>query len=163
VTWTKLHDGFWMHPKVLMCGNAGAGIFARLLSYTSQHKTRGLIPVEVVEMVVGTDHDALRALEAAGLLTHEGDAVRLVHPRRFDPEKPHMRRQRRMKLASGIATAQQIAARVAYYGGLCWICREPYEAIDHVKPLAKGGSNWPANLRPACRPCNSRKGARWPL
>jgi hypothetical protein len=34
---------------------------------------------------------------------------------------------------------------------------------DHVKPLARGGSNWPANLRPACKSCNSRKGARWPF
>jgi 5-methylcytosine-specific restriction endonuclease McrA len=22
--------------------------------------------------------------------------------------------------------------------------------MDHVKPLAQGGSNWPANLRPIC-------------
>ncbi len=32
-----------------------------------------------------------------------------------------------------------------------------------VKPLAKGGSHWASNLRPACRSCNSRKGDRWPF
>ena len=38
------------------------------------------------------------------------------------------------------------------------MCGTEATAIDHVKPIARGGSNWPANLRPACTPCNSRKG-----
>src|SRR5690606_31339978 len=50
-----------------------------------------------------------------------------------------------------------IEARIAYYGGKCWICRTAdYEHLDHVKPLAKGGLHLPANLRPACAPCNIR-------
>lgn len=65
--------------------------------------------------------------------------------------------------AAGFFSEQQIRARVEFYGGICWICRAvPYQAIDHVKPLARGGSNWPSNLRPVCRECNSRKGAKWP-
>jgi 5-methylcytosine-specific restriction endonuclease McrA len=35
--------------------------------------------------------------------------------------------------------------------------------MDHVKPIDQGGSNWPANQRPACWPCNRKKGARWPF
>jgi 5-methylcytosine-specific restriction endonuclease McrA len=73
------------------------------------------------------------------------------------------RRRARKAAAAGAATATQIAARVAYYGARCWICRAPCKAIDHVKPLAAGGSNWPANLRPICGACNSAKGDRWPL
>jgi len=51
---------------------------------------------------------------------------------------------------------------VAYYGGRCWMCGAPWEQIDHVKPLRVGGPNWPANLRPACGPCNGRKNGIWP-
>jgi 5-methylcytosine-specific restriction endonuclease McrA len=65
--------------------------------------------------------------------------------------------------AQGVASAEQIAARVLFYGALCYVCRAPYEAIDHVKPLAKGGSHWPANLRPICTGCNSGKRDRWPF
>ena len=64
--------------------------------------------------------------------------------------------------AAGWATPEQIAARVAYYGGRCWMCGAPWEQIDHVKPLRVGGPNWPANLRPACGSCNGRKNGVWP-
>jgi 5-methylcytosine-specific restriction endonuclease McrA len=61
-------------------------------------------------------------------------------------------------------TADQLMARMAFYGGVCWICRvEPGVEIEHVKPLSKGGPHILANLRPACRPCNASKNAAWPL
>lgn len=64
--------------------------------------------------------------------------------------------------APGVASVDAILARIAYYGGRCWVCRSAdAREVDHVKPLTKGGSNWPANLRPICRSCNARKGNRW--
>lgn len=72
-------------------------------------------------------------------------------------------RRARKAGAAGSATPDQVAARIAYYGGKCWMCGAPYQEIDHVKPVARGGPNWPSNLRPACKPCNSSKNARWPL
>lgn len=83
---------------------------------------------------------------------------------RLNPEKfveYSNRRRARMRQAEGDATAAQIAARIAYFGGRCWICGDPWRQVDHVKPLAKGGSNWPSNLRPICQACNARKKARW--
>lgn len=60
-------------------------------------------------------------------------------------------------------TTAQVMERMAYWGNRCWICSGPFESIDHVKPIAKGGWHILANLRPSCRPCNNRKCARWPL
>jgi 5-methylcytosine-specific restriction endonuclease McrA len=59
-------------------------------------------------------------------------------------------------------TDKMIAARWEMFGGLCWICGEPATETDHVKPLAKGGSHYPANLRPICDHCNSSKKDKWP-
>jgi 5-methylcytosine-specific restriction endonuclease McrA len=71
-------------------------------------------------------------------------------------------RRARDRSAPGTATTAQIDARVAYYGGKCWMCGDPADTIDHVIPLSRGGSNWPANLRPACKSCNCSKKARKP-
>jgi 5-methylcytosine-specific restriction endonuclease McrA len=65
------------------------------------------------------------------------------------------------RAAVGRASADAIAARVAMWGGMCWLCGVEATEIDHVKPIAAGGSGWPANLRPICSPCNRSKGARW--
>ena len=66
--------------------------------------------------------------------------------------------------ASGFFTEKQLQERINYYGNRCYLCRvdlatlpEKDRTIDHVIPFNKGGTNWPANLRPACRSCNSAK------
>ncbi len=64
--------------------------------------------------------------------------------------------------AKGTASAEQIQARVDLFGGKCWICCAPSTAIDHVIPLSRNGTNWPSNLRPICKPCNSRKHNKMP-
>lgn len=69
----------------------------------------------------------------------------------------HARRRALRGRASGTCTVEQLQARIDFYGGRCWMCGVSYEAIDHVIPLSKGGTNWPVNLRPACKHCNSRK------
>lgn len=81
--------------------------------------------------------------------------------KRFPEKVRFYSHQRRARLAGakGTCSVVQLRARVDLYGGLCWVpgCGKAYEAIDHVIPLAKGGSNWPSNLRPICKSHNSRK------
>lgn len=54
-------------------------------------------------------------------------------------------------------------ARWAYYGGRCWMCGQVADTWDHVKPRSRGGPDLASNLRPACFPCNMRKGPAWPV
>ena len=68
-------------------------------------------------------------------------------------------RRARERGAPGVTTRQQLQARWEYYAGRCWLCGREANSLDHVIALAQGGSNWPANLRPACLACNVRKGA----
>lgn len=69
--------------------------------------------------------------------------------------------RRRALIGGATISAEAMRARMAYFGFRCWMCRGPFEHVDHVKPLAKGGPHILANLRPACAPCNVRKGASW--
>lgn len=76
------------------------------------------------------------------------------------------RKRQALKHASAVApfTMEQLAQRMAYWGDRCWLCPDGvFETVDHVKPLSKGGPHMLANLRPACKSCNSSKGNRWPL
>lgn len=63
--------------------------------------------------------------------------------------------------AEGVHTATDIETIYDNQSGNCAYCsaalRGVYD-VDHVIPLAVGGSNWPDNLCCACKPCNRRKG-----
>lgn len=66
--------------------------------------------------------------------------------------------------APGHYTETQWQDRLAFCGFRCYLCGvdwfslDPFDrTVDHVIPLSQGGTNWPANLRPACRSCNSGK------
>jgi 5-methylcytosine-specific restriction endonuclease McrA len=74
--------------------------------------------------------------------------------------------QRRARLRSVLSlpyTAEQLNARMSMFAFRCWMCGGPYEETDHVKPLIAGGPDVLANLRPACKSCNSSKGGQWPI
>lgn len=76
--------------------------------------------------------------------------------------KRSVRRARMASVARVAFSPKQLAARIAFFGGVCWMCRAaPYEHLDHVKPLARGGPNMLANLRPACQTCNLSKKDKW--
>ena len=52
---------------------------------------------------------------------------------------------------------------IRLYGLPCAYCgRTPALSADHIVPLGKGGPNDLANMAPACRGCNEKKGPRDP-
>jgi 5-methylcytosine-specific restriction endonuclease McrA len=61
------------------------------------------------------------------------------------------------------AAYRRMVAAVQHLGPRCWLCgRAGADTLDHVVPVAYGGTNTPANLRPAHKSCNSRRGATMP-
>ena len=72
----------------------------------------------------------------------------------------------RFKGAEGSHTGDDIKALFVKQRGRCVYCNvklgKGYH-VDHIQPLAKGGSNWPSNLQLLCVKCNNRKRATDPL
>lgn len=72
-------------------------------------------------------------------------------------------------LSGGSHTTEDIRAIFEKQGGLCASCKiklfksgkQKYH-VDHIMPLARGGSNWPSNLQCLCPACNLSKGAKHP-
>jgi 5-methylcytosine-specific restriction endonuclease McrA len=69
------------------------------------------------------------------------------------------RRTARLKAAPGLNAQgrRALLARWQEVGLGCSYCSGPCETVDHVIPLALGGTNYEGNLAPACRVCNARK------
>jgi len=119
--------------------------------------------------------DPSRKLVAEDRMRRARATYNSKHPHQYIPvteisEKAKTsRRQRSRKYLANKAnvlslsyTHEQLQSKVAYWGNRCWICLGGWDAMDHVKPLAKGGPNILSNMRPICTPCNSRKRDKWP-
>lgn len=80
---------------------------------------------------------------------------RARHPERIQVIKA------RRRTAAGACSPSQWLAKCEFWGWRCYLCGAPLERkavhMEHRTPVARGGSNWPANLAPACAPCNAAK------
>ncbi|MCA1218861.1 mucin-2 [Streptomyces sp. 8L] len=70
MTWFKVDDTAYAHPKLLKAGNAALGLWVRAGAYAAQHLTEGVVPGIVAELY-GTGPQA-RKLVTAGLWHQHG-------------------------------------------------------------------------------------------
>jgi 5-methylcytosine-specific restriction endonuclease McrA len=108
----------------------------------------------------------LRRLEAkAGRLCEECDAPIPVteHGIRRFCESHDMRRARLAGVPSYRVSDRELNRLIDRYRRSCAYCGEGDASLhlDHVVPIARGGSNGIGNLLPACRDCNLSKNDRF--
>lgn len=75
-------------------------------------------------------------------------------------------RRARMRASEGRHTAsdiQRINAAQGFKCAECGISTKKKKHVDHIMPIALGGSNWPDNLQILCPLCNDIKGAKHPI
>ena len=69
------------------------------------------------------------------------------------------RRRKNCDSAKGYCDKKQLDGRFNYHGNRCYYCGcEGKMTLDHRIPFSRGGTNWPANIVPACKSCNCSKG-----
>ena len=105
-------------------------------------------------------HDRYRMLNAEKVQA-KGRRWRIENPDK-NCEK-QSRRRARLQLAERIDKVDR-ASLIKRDNSTCYLCglilTDKQVTLDHVVPLARGGSHTAENLRVACGPCNSRKGTR---
>lgn len=94
----------------------------------------------------------------------------MLQTRRFSEAHPlYLRRVWQIRISSMNARARKIFAVgqitivgwlsvLEQFGGKCTHCgSDEYICIDHIIPLARGGTNTDNNIQPLCRSCNLEK------
>jgi 5-methylcytosine-specific restriction endonuclease McrA len=95
-----------------------------------------------------------------------------ANPEKVSAVKLQHTHKRRVLMESGTVipfTQDQWVQKCDYWGNKCYlqipgICTGGADSMDHVKPVLAGSPpvHMLANMRPACRPCNSSKSNKWP-
>lgn len=89
------------------------------------------------------------------------------NPVRFKAQmKKHLAvRRKREYEAEGHFTIDDLITLYENQNGVCAYCgkaismkRSNDTHLDHIRPISRGGSNWPDNLAFTCRKCNTSKG-----
>lgn len=94
------------------------------------------------------------------------EAVRMYQAKYPEKHLERMRaanQRRRASIKTNTNNAPTAAQLKSIVELPCCYCGQPGPStVDHYIPLARGGTHTLDNLRPACRSCNSRKGAKLP-
>lgn len=86
-----------------------------------------------------------------------------------NPEKvraSNINRKALKRQAEGKHTSADLKRIFEMQRGKCAYCKVSIKNgyhVDHIKPLSKGGSNWPKNIQLTCESCNLSKRAKDPI
>jgi hypothetical protein len=76
VSWVKLDDALFSHPKVLRAGNEATGAWIRMLAYCAAYLTDGVIDADTALSLAGRQK-VIDRLVTARLLDRDGDTLRV--------------------------------------------------------------------------------------
>ena len=74
-------------------------------------------------------------------------------------------RDKRLRECEGHHTPEDIDRIYKLQKAKCAICEDKLTTFhkEHIVPISRGGSNWPANIQLLCPRCNLRKGSTDPI
>jgi hypothetical protein len=99
--WSRLTDDFHDHPKVVIAGNAAAGLWARCLTWSARHLHDGFVPTAVVDSFVSPldPPDLLERVERVGLMTRSEGGWLIPDFLDFNPSSAEVEAQRQKRSA----------------------------------------------------------------
>ena len=173
MAWVKLDVDFAWHPKILRAGPLGMAMQVAALCYCNKYLTDGFIPHEVVPTLLNLDlckeykvscEDIVQTLVVVGIWEQVKGGYIIHDYLDYQPSREEVLKQRNYerKRADWNAIRSNITPIILERDGYrCVACGATEDlTIDHIVPLAAGGSNDPANLQVLCRLCNLRKGTQ---
>ena len=161
MTWLKLHPRFFQATSMITLSRRARWTYVASLCYASSYGT--FVPKGALGLFDGGPAEA-KELVAAGLWGEADGGWEMVETGLFKfphPQNQDLPRLRATWSGMRVRVTPLVFARDGYACVACGAGTPP--EVDHIVPLATGGSNEMANLQTLCGPCNRRKGVRpWP-
>ena len=170
MSWFKIDDGFWSHPKILALSPEAIALWVRAGSWCSQQLTDGEVKRHVTPLFMAGP-EAISELVEVGLWDSIPTGYQFHDWLEYQPSRESVLSERasnakRQAVSRNPDLRDAIKARD---GDLCrycgtrvvWTDRKSARGgtYDHVDPA---GESTVENLVVCCRGCNSRKGKRTP-
>lgn len=95
MTWFKVDDAFWAHPKVLALSDAAIALWVRAGSYCAQHLTDGKVPAAVLPML-RSDEFIASDLVSAGLWLNTPDGYEFHDWAKYQPTRESIEAEREL-------------------------------------------------------------------
>jgi len=106
VSWFRLDDKSWSHPKIVEAGNAAWGALCRMGAYASDHLTDGVIPSSIAQLIATVEET--ERLVATGILIRREDGAYEIHDYlRYNPRGRDVRKLREERAKAGARGAQK--------------------------------------------------------
>jgi hypothetical protein len=115
VSWFKLDDGFYDHPKVADLPDSAIALWTRSASYCMKHLTDGAVPERTARRLVDNYDEALAALLKSGLweqadagyafhdwLKYQPSREKVLAERESEAERQRLRREKNRSVPSDV-------------------------------------------------------------
>jgi 5-methylcytosine-specific restriction endonuclease McrA len=151
MAWMKVETSVSRNRKFVKAGPGPSWLWVCGLAYCQEGLTDGFIPTEALPYLGVPRHNVhrcARVLVANGLWVVTDGGWRVVVP---EPERTTR------------GSVRQFIARLrAFWGHACVYCgAAPRQLeVEHIVPIARGGTDLLSNLTLACQPCNRRKATK---
>jgi len=176
--WARLDDNYFTHHKIAELSKDAKLLDLAAIAFSAREMrdgdlTRADIRVIAAQVDIDDPFTVATQLVTAGrwgraergfvihdYLKYNPSREQVLQSVAMQHEHRHLRRARERQ-AVGHFTAAEWRALCEAYGGRCLACGQTVPlTVDHVVPLARGGTNDIGNVQPLCRPDNVRKGTR---
>lgn len=167
MVWARVDDQYPDHPKVTGLSDAAFRLHISAITYASRYLTDGFLPFGQVRKLLPFTDDVQPVcdeLVEAALFTVVPKGYTVHDYLEYNPSREEVEAKREQgALRTQWDAMRRYVARRVYGrdGHRCRICGSTVNlTVDHIIPLARGGTNDLDNLQTLCRSCNSRKGVR---
>ena len=95
MSWVKLEDGFYDHPKVLATSNAAIGLYCKALTYCGKHLTDGVISAAIVTRFLGGTDTETEELCRNSLWSRGAESFRITHYLTYQMSSKYVKKEKK--------------------------------------------------------------------